>query len=269
MIVIISGLGIVGGFWKLDDFLSYIPQFLIGAVFVVIFWGVGQDIKNALGKKEQTIVDKVLPFIYDPIYRNLAVYYHRVKATSDTPDSAQLKYLADGAKGKAYLMREIPEWLAPAIKKHNILWRPYDDERVLNKYIKANFSLSDLDPSPEIVGLTYSDGVLIEDMQYCELLSKLAGNRLEDLQIARVNRRKLLSVATRTLLIDFSAKKVWLAPPYWYLLIDKKIINSESYGMHFWESCKKWSKRKFGFELVQNHYPESQLLSKATVKQSS
>ena len=250
------------------DFLSYIPQFLIGAIFIVIFWGVGQDIKNALGHKEQTTVNKT-PFTPKAIYRHLAVYYHRVKGVSDTPDSARLRYLADGSKGKAYLMRELPEWLAPAIKQHEILWNPYDDEKTLNRYIKTKFELSDLQLSPESIGLTFAEGILCEDTRYSDFLSKLPKNRLEDLLIAKVNRRYFLSFVTRKLLVDFSEKKVWLAPPYWYHLTEMGIISSESYDMHFWESCEKFSKRKFGFELVPNHYPERQLLSKAAVKQSS
>jgi hypothetical protein len=269
LIVISSWLGIVWGFWKLSDFLSYIPQFLIGAIFVVIFWGVGQNIKKALGKKEQTPVDKIPPYDFDPIYRNLAVYYHRIKGVSDTPDSSQQRYLADGSKGMAYLIRELPDWLAPAIKNHKMEWCPFDNDKLLTKFINTKFLLIDSNPNPESVGLTYADGKLIEDKRYSKLLSKLAGRKLDDLQIAIVKRRHFLSFVTRTLLVDFSAKHVWLAPPYYYLLEENGIIYSETYGMYFWESCKCWSKREFGFPLIRNHYPESMLLSKGSVNLSS
>ena len=171
----------------------------------------------------------------------------------------------------AYRIRKFPEWFESPIKKHELEWKSYDDERVLKRYIKENYFTTNQELSPEIIGLKYVNGKLTEDAKYSKILSKLeeakiGENQLETLQIVKLIRRFFFKHVRRILLVDFTAKKVWLAPPYWNQLIDMDLIGYEIYGMHFWESCKRWTKRVFGFELVPNQYPESQLIAKSTNK---
>lgn len=255
--------GIYLEWWRLSDFLSYIPQFLIGAIFVVIFWGVGQDIKNVLGKKEQPSDSKIPSFKLNPLYQELSIYYHRTNGLPDTPVSTKERYLVDRFKGSAYIIGNLPDWIAPAIKNHEIEWYPYDNEKALRKDIHTKFALIDLSPTPKTVGLIFSksEGQWIQDTKYADLLSKLEGHKLVNLQIAVLKRRYFFSIVTRNLLIDFKTKEVWYAPPCWYSLRDKGIIYDEVYGMRFWENCKSWCRRKFNFPLVLNYYPENRLLS--------
>ena len=117
------------------------------------------------------------------------------------------------------------------------------------------------------------NGNLEKHTKYSKILAKLteakpAGeNQLATLQIVKLTRRGVFKRVGRELLVDFTAKKVWLAPPYWNQLIDMDLINYAMYTMHPWESCKRWAQRVYGFELVPNQYPESQLIAKATSKQ--
>lgn len=264
-ILVVAWIGIYFGGWHMSDFLSSVPQYLIGAIFIVIFWGVGKNITDALGKKDQSLTDKVVPFNYVPAFHNLRVYYHRIKGVWDTPSSSQHRYLVDDLNRKAYPISEFPEWIIKPIEKHEILWVAFDTENLLKRSIKTQFTIIDSNPSPESIGLTISTGTLTAYDEFSDLLKKLSGQRLEHLQIGLLKRRHFLSFKKRTVIIDFSAKEVWLAPPSCYLLKDKKIIFSEDYDMHFWEKCKPWSKRVFGFTFIPNYYPESRLLSKGSV----
>jgi hypothetical protein len=262
LILAISGAGLFWGLWQLSDFLSYIPQFLIGAIFVVIFWGVGQNIKSVLGQKEKTTIINILPFRVNQNYKDLAVYYQKMNGSPETPESTRKRYLIDRFNNKAFPMLDLPDWLAPAIKAHEIYWCAFDDERSLNKEIRAKFKLEDVsDLRPEKVGLTYSEGKLVKDNKFADLVSKLNGRRIADLQIAILRRRYFFSFVQRVLLVDFKSKEIWYAPSSWQELKDKEILNAETYQMRFYEKCGPWCKREFNFQFILNYYPDSKLLS--------
>jgi len=263
--------GIFLGWWAVTDVLSIVPEFIFVAIIGIFFWAFLKNIEHRLGKTTSTTVNIIPDLHYNPIYSNLAVYYHRISGLPDSPEYAQLKYVIDNTKKMAYRIRKFPEWFELPIKEHELEWKSYDDERVLKRYIKENYFITNQELSPEIIGLKYKNGRLIEDAKYSEILSKLeeaklGENQLETLQIVELTRGFFFKHVRRILLVDFTAKKVWLAPAYWSQLVDMDLINHEVYSMHFWESCKRWVKRVFDFELVPNQYPESQLIAKATNK---
>jgi hypothetical protein len=213
-------------------------------------------------KKTEAAIDEGIPYEPDPNFLHLTVHYLRIRGVPDNPDSATLKYITDDKKEESYRMCVLPDWLAPAIKEHRIRWHPYDDERVLRRYVTSKYSFVDKDPPlPDWLGLRFLRGSWVEDKPHSELLSKLEGRKLKDLQIADLSRRSLFSHVRRVLLVDFSKKQVWLAPSCCFELIEKGIVESEIYEMHPWQSCKCWSKRKFGFDFISRRYSESQLFA--------
>ncbi len=267
LIIVILGVLRYVEFLTMSDLSSAVAQLLVGAVFVVIFWGIGENIKRALGKRESATSDKAQPPKYIPMYRNLVLYYVRPRGLADTPENSQLRFLIYKPKNIAIFVREFPEWLLPAVKRHDFEWKGYDKESSLKHTLK-DFAVNYGEISPEAIGLKYAEGGLIEDARYSDILSKIEKSRFEKLLIAKLSRRYFLKFKRRNLVVDFSNNKVWLAPPYWYQLEEIGAIASETYGMRCYESCKRWAKRKFGFEYVPNYYPESQLITKATSKQS-
>jgi hypothetical protein len=255
--------GLFWGWWVLTDITSYIPQFLISAIFLVIFWGVGKNITSALGKKEQPSSEKIPPYRFHESFKNLAVHFLLVKGLPETPDSSDLRYLADNATYRAYLMHELPDWLAPAIKNHELKWSTYEDKKVLIKNL-SNFTVyNNVIPAPETLGLTYLNGILVESENYSKIVSSLDGCRFDDLQLIIVKRRQFFRFVKRFLLIDRAENRVWLAPDYCFLLKTKGLLNADTLGMYFWEDCERYVRRAFkGFKYNPFFYPESKLLAK-------
>ena len=272
ILVVLSILLSLGTYWgvmKLSDTLSFLPSFLITAMVGILVWGLGKNIEKSLGKKAGSEEDKPVPYVLNPVFRQLQVYYYRAKGAPSNPDFSQVRYLVDFSKDQAYQMHDYPDWLEPYIKGHQISWVPYDEEKILKREIQTKFTVSDLSPLPHMLGLKITEGFWVSDKEYSELLDKLAGHKLEGLQIARLERRHFFSIRRRTLLVDFNEGKVWLAPLCWFDLIQNGLIDPENYGMRFYESCERWSKRRFGFKFISSRYPDSLLIAKGSATQST
>jgi hypothetical protein len=261
--------GLSYGVYPLSDIASNIPFFIITAMFGVFLWGWLKRIENALGKKTTTSAQESTPkYTPDSNFDHLAIHYLRVKGAPDTPDSSQLRYITNVQNRQAIRLRELPEWLAPAIKEHKIMWFPYDDEKVLGKTLSETFfSIRDVVPLAETLGLKLVKGQWERFTTNSELLSKLGDRKLENLQVLDLTRRYFFSEKKRTLLIKFSQteakSEVWLAPPYIFELAEKGIIAEEGKGMRFYESCKKWCDRN-GYTFIDRRYPESAFLAEGS-----
>jgi hypothetical protein len=259
-------IGIYAGLWPLSDILSWVPYFIITAWIVVFLWGtLGKKIENALGKRSESDLgkSKTKPYKPDLRFAYLTVHYLRVEGYQDDPDSSRLKCLTDErTKIASWTM---PEWLKIPVKEHNMAWLPYYDEKILRKYIKDHYSITSDQLRYEDLKLQLdTKGNLIERKsdKYSELIEKLKDRKLENLQVAYLTRS--YPSARRTLLIDFSAKQVWLSPPYDFELLTNGLVTSENYGMWPLESCRRWCKRKFGFPFISQHYPETKLFEGGT-----
>lgn len=259
------------GWLPMNDIQSAIPYIVITIIIGVFLWGQQRRLENALGKKPTTSSEESTPkYKPDSNFVHLAIHYLRIKGAQDTPDSAQLRYVTNDKNRVAFLVRDLPDWLVAAVKEHKMTWCPYDDEKVLRKTLLAGYSVSDIPPIPETLGLKFIGGNWIEYTPHSELLSTLEGHRLKNLQVLHLTRRYFFSEVRRTLLIKFSedkAKKseVWLAPSFVFELVEKGILTEEYKGMRFWESCEKWCKRK-GYDTthIDRHYPESALLAEGS-----
>jgi len=122
----------------LTDVLSIVPEFIFAAIIGIFVWSFLKNIEHKLGKTTPTTTNIISELHYNPIYNNLAVYYHRTNGLPDSPEYAQLKYVVDNSKKMAYPIRKFPEWFISPIKKHELEWKSYDDERVMKRYIKEN-----------------------------------------------------------------------------------------------------------------------------------
>lgn len=249
--------GVRMGWLPLSDIQSAIPYIVFTIIIGVFLWGQQRRLDKALGKKVEPEVVKSKPYDPDDRFEYLTVHYLRVRGSQDVPDPSRPRCLVDGrAKVASWV---IPEWLEPFVIDHKILWQPYDDEKTLRTYIKERYSLSQILLTPEDLRLQYVKGELRErgKEEYSDLITRLKGRKLENLQVVYLTRRH--PFARRTLLVDFDAKTVWLSPLYDFELIANGLVTSETYGMWPLESCDCFCKRKFHFPLVPQRYPESKL----------
>jgi len=255
--------------------LSYVEEAIPYAVFTIavslFIWGQGKRLENALGKKTSETKESP-PYKPDPTFDHLQFHFLKEK-DDETPMTSRLRYLIDASRGSAYLMHQIPDWLNTIVEGHSILWTPYDNIRDLKRYIQeAKLAVTDIPPSPQAVGLKYVHDSWQKENLYADLLDKIGKNKIEDLLIARLERRYFFSIRRRTLIVDFSAQEIWLMPLCWRVLIQNSIVADETYAMKWREKCKdwakRWSKEEFGkeFHFNPNHYPESLLITKSLVK---
>jgi hypothetical protein len=268
VLAICQWLGIILRLWTLSDVLSVIPFFIFTAMFGVFLWGLQRRLENVLGKKTTISGEESIPkYKPDPNFTQFTIHYLRTKGAPDTPDFAQLRYIANNKSRRVWRMHELPDCLAPAIKEHKISWVSYDDEKILRRNLSVDYTIYETDPTPETLGLIFKDGQWKEYSPHSKLLSSLEGRRLENLQVLTLTRKYFFSEIKRTLLIKFSEKEgkneVWLAPSYIFELVEKGMITEENKGMRFWESCKKWCKRN-GYTFIDRRYPEGALLTEGS-----
>ena len=197
---------------------------------------------------------------YNPNFYHLSIHYAQKLESPDAMKFVRPKFVTNHRSRHAY---GFPDWLLPHVLE--ISSRFHNDERELRAYLTKQNEISEDIPLLEDLGLRYDDRlntlILVEKS---ELLSQLKGRKLENLQIARLERKRYYaSPARRVLLINLRSKQAYLAPTYYYELIEKGIIGSEIYGMKFNEDCAKFCKRKFGATFNSQHYPESLLIEES------
>ena len=268
-------LGIFWGWYTLVSVLSLIPYFIITAMAGWIFFNIGEEIKNTLRKKDTETKEKPS---YKPLptFDKLEIHFLKEKE-SDTPMTSRLRYLVDTTKGKAHLIREVPDWLKPLIEGQYIIWFPYDEQKNLKRafYQSKLEVITDSALSPWAVGLKYVDGALQKENLFADLLTTIGKNKIDNLLIARLERKYFFSIQRRALLVDFSDKKIWLAPLCWNDLVQNANISYETYGMKWRERCKDWAKRwsieEYGqeFKFIPNRYPDSLLIDKSLTKETT
>jgi hypothetical protein len=263
--------GILGGWYTLNSVLSLIPYFIITAMAAWVFFNIGEEVKNYLGRETSQTIEN-LPYKPDPTFDHLEFHFLKEK-DNEALMTSRLRYLIDTSRGNAYLIHQIPEWLDTVVKGHSFLWVPHDDIRDLKKYIQqSKLTVIDISPSPQAVGLKYVTDSWQKENLYADLLIKIGKNKIEDLQLARLERRYFFSIRRRMLIVDFSAQEIWLAPLCWRVLIQNSIVTDETYAMKWREKCKpwakRWSKEECGkeFHFNPNHYPESLLITKSLAK---
>jgi len=123
---------------SMADIQSAVPYIAFTIIIGVFLWGQQRRLENALGRKTTTSAEEATPqYIADLNFGHLAIHYLRIKGTPDTPDSSQLRYITNDEKRQASRLRELPDYLAPAIKNHRMIWNPYDDEKVLYRKVLA------------------------------------------------------------------------------------------------------------------------------------
>jgi hypothetical protein len=257
----------------MSDIQSAVPYIAFTIIVGVFLWGQQRKFEKALGMRRTTEHEEKIPeFRADSYYHHLAIHYLRAKGVPDTPDSAPLKYITVGRS--AYRLRELPDFLVCPIKEHRIIWYPYDDEKVLERtLLAAKYTIYDDAPSePETLGLSFVDGKWIAYEPHSDILSRLEGHRLDDLQVFNLTRRNAYALfrskVRRTLLVKFPENQqpqAWLAPAWFFELTEKRIIAEEDKGMRFYESCKRWCERyHYNTDNLDRRYPDSALLVEGT-----
>jgi hypothetical protein len=264
LIIAILGAFFYLGFLTMSDLSSAVAQLLVGAIFVVIFWGVGQNIKSALGKKTTTVSINIEKKDLEPAkksdmstFSHLTIHYSQKTDTPDTLiNSVNPIFVTNNKAPTAYLM---PDWLKPYVFHHKISLQPHDDERALLRFLKeyhgANWQAHQALPSE--LGLEFQGNILClpEDTPESDLITKLKGRKLEDLRVVFLHRIR----ARRTLLLKKSTKEAFEAPVRTQELIANGIIaDFQTLGMRPWDNCDRWSKRNH-YTFHPWRYPESEL----------
>lgn len=198
-------------------------------------------------------------FAIGSVFAYLTVHYPRIKSEPDIPSPTRVRCVTYNRKKQAF---PVPDFLESIIQEHKINWRCHDNEKVLWQYLTEHNTINLEDPIPEDLGLRFDrNGSLVsaEDELYSELISKLRGHKLENLQVIYLHRLSLPHTVRRTLLLERSTKQAFLPPSCVHELVQSGIIASESKGMRPWENCDGWVKRVYDFTLVPWRYPESKL----------
>lgn len=196
----------------------------------------------------------------DPRFAHLTIHYSQVRDAPDVQNPARPRYVTNNRTKQAYWVSDL---LEPYVRQHKISWYSHDGEKTLLAYLDhEHYSANRRAPLPEELELSFDkDGSLklLQVQMESDLMSKLKGRKLEDLQIVFLERRRFLSSpARRKLLLKFSTKQAFLPPSCTYELVDNGIVTFEGYGMYPWEGCKRWCKRH-GYTLIRQHYPDSEL----------
>jgi hypothetical protein len=195
-------------------------------------------------------------------FADLTIHYSQIKDTPDTQNPARPVYVTENRKKQAYWVSNL---LEPYVIQHKIFSYSHDGEKALTAYLELeHYEIIRRAPLPEELGLSINQDGSVELAKVkteSDLVSKLKGRKLEDLQIVFLERKRFLSIANRrTLLLKISTKQAFLAPTCAPELLENGIVTSERLGMFRWESCKCWCKRH-GYTLIERHYRESELTS--------
>jgi hypothetical protein len=208
---------------------------------------------------------------YEPFYVILffpkSVSYKRGERTP-TSKELRYKYFVDGRINTAYYMTE---YATDLLLKRKIQWYSETDQgEEKNKQLLTSKGIK-LDPKPATRSVLLGQKptiLLAEHEGKPDLVSKLKGHRLDDLQIIFVFPRIYWFFPflerwahfppSKRLLLKFSTKEAFSAPSQSIELVKNGIIDSDRWRLQPRDSLDKLCKR-YGFTFKRKRYPESEL----------
>jgi len=254
-------------FWLLDLVLYFIGSTLLGYVPEMI--GI-RSLLGILGLLSVIVATALATYLLvrrqkvmttvDGRFNHLTVHYSRRDDSPDTAQPSRPRYVENSKTNEAYWISDL---LEPYVKHHNIGWTTHESEKKLKEYFrKQGIHPNDKNPRPEQLGLgQLRDGNLYPLLE-ADLINKFKGRKLDDLRILFLvpfYSAIYHSRSKRTLLLKLSSKQTFEAPACYYELESERIVDSQTYTMRPWDSCKRWSERQ-GYTFNQRRFTQNELL---------
>ena len=224
ILVIVGLLTVIFQIERWIDVITSLSDIWIWVAAVLIGVGAGLITRKKEKEPMSSNWQSRAAFQVGSVFAYLTVHYPRIKSEPGIPSPSRIRYVTNNRKKQAF---PVPDFLERIILEHKTNWRCHHNERVLWQYLTQHNTVNLTDATPEDLGLRFDRNeslVSAEDNQHSDLVSKLRGHKLENLQIAFLNGFSLWHSVKRTLLLERSTKTAWLPPPCAYELVSSALV---------------------------------------------